>query len=135
VRQSLDAIIKDGNRAGDVIGRIRALIKKVPPRHDPLDINETILEVIEVTRSELLRNGVSLQTELAKNLPLIRGDRIQLQQIVLNLIMNAVEAMADVSNGSRDLLIHPRKVRLFPPHLRILPARHCALSPRISALI
>jgi PAS domain S-box-containing protein len=105
VRQSLDAIIKDGNRAGDVIGRIRALIKKVPPRHDPFDINEAILEVIEVTRSELLRNGVSLQTELAKNLPLIRGDRIQLQQIVLNLIMNAIEAMSDASKGSRDLLI------------------------------
>jgi signal transduction histidine kinase len=68
-----------------------------------LDINEAILEVIEVTRSELLRIGVSLQTELAKGLPLIRGDRIQLQQVILNLIMNAVEAMSDAS--SRDLLI------------------------------
>jgi signal transduction histidine kinase len=105
VRQSLDAIIKDGNRAGGVIGRIRALIKKVPPRHDQLDINDAILEVIEVTRSELLRNDVSLQTEVAKGLPLIRGDRIQLQQIVLNLIMNAVEAMSDVSKGARDFLI------------------------------
>src|SRR6267154_2383289 len=105
VREALDDIIKDGKRAGDVIGRIRALIKKVPPRHDRLDINEAILEVIEVTRSELLRNGVSLQTELPKGLPLIRGDRIQLQQIVLNLIMNAVEAMSDASKGSRDLLI------------------------------
>jgi PAS domain S-box-containing protein len=105
VREALDAIIKDGNRAGDVVGRIRALVQKVPTRHDQLDINEAILEVIEVTRSELLRNGVSLQTELAKGLPLIRGDRIQLQQIVLNLIMNAVEAMSDASKGSRDLLI------------------------------
>ena len=70
-----------------------------------MDINEAILEVIEVTRSELLRNGVSLQAELVKGLPLIRGDRIQLQQIVLNLIMNAVEAMSDGSKGSRDLLI------------------------------
>jgi signal transduction histidine kinase len=105
VRQALDAIIKDGTRAGDVIGRIRAIIKKVPPRHDQLDINEAILEVIEVTRSELLRNGVSLQTEFASGLPLIRGDRIQLQQIVLNLIMNAVEAMSEASKGSRDLLI------------------------------
>jgi PAS domain S-box-containing protein len=104
-RQALDAIIKDGHRASDVIGRIRALIKKVPPRYDQLDINGVILEVIEVTQSELLRNGVSLQTELAKGLPLIRGDRIQLQQIVLNLIMNAVEAMSDSSKGSRDLLI------------------------------
>jgi signal transduction histidine kinase len=105
VRQALDRIIRDGNRAGDVIGRIRDLIKKVPARQAELDINEAILEVIELMRSELLRNGVALQTELANGLPLTRGDRIQVQQIVLNLIMNAVEAMADVSNGSRDLLI------------------------------
>jgi C4-dicarboxylate-specific signal transduction histidine kinase len=105
VRQALDRIIRDGNRAGDVIGRIRDLIKKVPARQAELDINEAILEVIEIMRSELLRNGVALQTELANGLPLTRGDRIQVQQIVLNLIMNAVEAMADVSNGSRDLLI------------------------------
>jgi PAS domain S-box-containing protein len=105
VRQSLDAIIKDGNRAGDVIDRIRDLVKKAPPRHDQLDINEGILEVIEVTRSELLRNGVSLQTQLAKGLPPIRGDRIQLQQTVLNLIMNAVEAMSEAREGSRDLRI------------------------------
>jgi PAS domain S-box-containing protein len=105
VRQAIDAILKDGTRAGDVIGRIRALVKKAPPRNDQLNINEAILEVIEVTRSELLRNGVSLQKELAKGLPLIRGDRTQLQQIVLNLIMNAVEAMGDASKGSRDLLI------------------------------
>jgi C4-dicarboxylate-specific signal transduction histidine kinase len=65
VRQSLDAIIKDGNRAGGVIGRIRALIQKVPPRHDQLDINDTILEVIEVTRSELLRNDVRTRKGLA----------------------------------------------------------------------
>jgi PAS domain S-box-containing protein len=105
VRRALDAIVKDGIRAGDVIGRIRALINKVPPRHDRLDINEAILEVIEVARSELLRNGVSLQTELAQGLPVIQGDRIQLQQIVLNMIMNAVEAMSEASNGPRDLLI------------------------------
>ena len=105
VRQALHAIIKDGHRAGEVIGRIRALIKKAPPRHDHLDINEAVIEVIEVTQSELLRNGVSLQTELANGLPLIQGDRIQLQQIVLNLIMNAVEAMSEASKGSRDLLI------------------------------
>ncbi|MEA3134852.1 MAG: hypothetical protein QOG17_2698, partial [Gammaproteobacteria bacterium] len=105
VRRGLDAIVRDGARAGDVIGRIRALIKNVPPRHDTLDINEAILEVIEMTRSELLQNGVSLQTELATSLPPIRGDRIQLQQIVLNLIMNAVEAMKDTGKESRDLLI------------------------------
>jgi signal transduction histidine kinase len=105
VRQALDAIIRDGNRAGNVIGRIRDLIKKLPARQAELDINQAILEVIEMIRSELLRNHVALQTELANGLPLTRGDRIQVQQIVLNLIMNAVEAMADVGDGPRDLLV------------------------------
>jgi len=104
-RQALGRIVQDGNRAGDVIGRIRALVKKVPRRHDPVDINEIILEVIALTRSELLRNGVSLQTQLAQDLPLVQGDRIQLQQVVLNFIVNAIEAMSEVSEGSRELLI------------------------------
>ena len=105
-RQALGSIIKDGNRASDVIRRIRTLInKKVPARSDRLDINETILDVIEVTRSELLRNGVSLQTRLARALPLIQGDRVQLQQVMLNLVINAVEAMSGVSERSRELLI------------------------------
>jgi C4-dicarboxylate-specific signal transduction histidine kinase len=105
VRQAIDQVIKDGHRAGEVIGRIRALIKKVPPRHDRLDINEAILDVVGLTRSELLRKGASLHTGLAKGLPLIRGDRIQLQQVILNLIMNAVEAMSDAGEGPRELLI------------------------------
>jgi signal transduction histidine kinase len=70
-----------------------------------LDINEAILEVIALTRSEVLRNGVSLRTQLANGLPLVRGDRIQLQQVILNLIVNAVEAMSGVGEGSRELLI------------------------------
>src|SRR5258705_573724 len=105
VRHSLDDIIKDGIRAGEAIGRIRAIVKKVRPRHDRLDINQAILEVIELTRSELVRKGVSLQTALAKGLPLIPGDRVELQQVILNLIINAVEAMSDVRKGSRELLI------------------------------
>jgi C4-dicarboxylate-specific signal transduction histidine kinase len=105
VRQSLDDVIRDGNRAGDVIGRIRALIKKAPPQKDAMEINGAILEVITLTRGEVMRNGVSLQTRLAEGLPLIQGDRVQLQQVVLNLIINAVEAMSGVSEGSRELLI------------------------------
>jgi len=105
VRLALDDIIKDGKRAGDVIGHIRAIVRNVPPRHDRLDINEAILDVIELTRSELVRKGISLQTEFARGLPSIRGDRIQLQQVILNLIMNAAEAMNDASEHSRDLLI------------------------------
>ncbi len=105
VQHALDRIVKDGNRAGEVINRIRALIKKAPPRKELFDVNETILEVIALARGEVLKNGVSLQTQLANGLPLIQGDRIQLQQVTLNLIMNAVEAMSEVSEGARQLLI------------------------------
>ena len=105
VRQALDHIVKDGNRAGDVIGRIRDLIKKAPPRKDRVDINEAIREVIELTRGEAAKNGVSVQTALAEGLPLIEGDRVQLQQVILNLIINAVEAMGAVERGPRELLI------------------------------
>ena len=105
-RQAIGHIVKDGNRASDVIHRIRTLINRnVPTRNDQLDINETILEVIALTRSEVLRNGVSLQTRLAKDLPLIQGDRVQLQQVMLNLVINAVEAMSGVSERSRELMI------------------------------
>jgi PAS domain S-box-containing protein len=104
VRQALGRIVKDGKRAGDIIGRIRAHIKKVPPQTDRLDINESILEVVALTRSELLRNGVSLQTQLA-DLPLIQGDRVQLQQVMLNLIINAVQAMSEVGEDPRELRI------------------------------
>jgi PAS domain S-box-containing protein len=108
VRCSFDLVIKAGRQAGDVIGRIRALVKKLPPRHDHLDINGAILEVIEVTRSEMLRNGIALQSELADGPPRIWGDRVQLQQVILNLIMNAIEAMREVSDGPRELLIGTR---------------------------
>ena len=74
-----------------------------------LEINEAILEVIALTRGEVVKNGVSLQTQLAEGLPLIQGDRVQLQQVILNLIMNAVEAMSGVSEGSRELLIGTAK--------------------------
>ncbi len=105
IRQALGRVVKEGNRATDVIGRIRALIKKAPPRKDSLEINEAILEVIALTRGEVVKNGVSVQTQLAEGLPLIQGDRVQLQQVILNLIINAAEAMNGVSEGSRELQI------------------------------
>ena len=105
VRQALGRIVRDGNRAGDVITRIRALIRKAPSKKDGLDINEAILEVTALTRGEAVKNGVSVQTQLADRLPLIQGDRVQLQQVVLNLIVNAVEAMSGVRDRPRDLLI------------------------------
>src|SRR5438034_1026935 len=105
VRQALDRIVRNGRRAGDVIGRIRALVAKAPPRNDQLDVNEVMLDVIALTRSELRGSGTSLQTRLADGLPLILGDRIQLQQVMLNLIFNAVEAMSEAHGGPRELLI------------------------------
>jgi PAS domain S-box-containing protein len=109
VRQALEGIVKDGDRAGNVINRIRDLVKKVPPRDDPFDVNELLLEVVALTRSELLRNGVSLETRLLQGLPLSHGDRVRLQQAVLNLILNAIEAMGGVSEGARALLISTEK--------------------------
>jgi C4-dicarboxylate-specific signal transduction histidine kinase len=105
VRQILGQITDDSKRAGDVIGRIRALIKKAPPRKEGLEINEAILEVIALTRWEVVQNGVSVRTQLAEGLPFIQADRVQLQQVILNLIINAVEAMSGASEGARELLI------------------------------
>jgi len=105
VREAVDRIIRDGGRASDIIGRIRALVRKAPPRNDQLNINATILEVIALTRTELSSARTSLQTELTDGLPLISGDRVQLQQVMLNLILNAVEAMSGSSQATRELMI------------------------------
>jgi PAS domain S-box-containing protein len=105
VRQSLGQIIESGRRAADVIGGIRALVKKAPSRSSRFDLNEAILDVIALTRSEVLKHGVALQTELATNLPSVDGDRVQLQQVILNLVMNAAEAMSDLGEETRELLI------------------------------
>jgi C4-dicarboxylate-specific signal transduction histidine kinase len=105
VRDVLGQIVKDGMRAGDVVHRIRALIKKAPPRMARVDVNEAVLDVTTLTRSELLRHGVSLQTQFATGLPLTEGDRIQLQQVILNLTLNAVEAMSGVDEGAREMRI------------------------------
>jgi C4-dicarboxylate-specific signal transduction histidine kinase len=105
VRDAFDRIIKAGRQAGDVISRIRTFIKRVPSRKVDFKINEAILEVIALTHGEIAKNGVALQTQLAPGLPLIEGDRVQLQQVILNLTVNALEAMSEVKEGSRDLLI------------------------------
>ena len=95
-------VIASGERAVDVIGRIRAVINKAPPRNSRFDFNEAVRDVVALTGSEALKQGVSVQTALATDLPSVEGDRVQLQQVVLNLIMNAVEAMAG-DDGARVL--------------------------------
>jgi two-component system, LuxR family, sensor kinase FixL len=102
-RAAVERIVRDGGRASEVIERIRALVKKSPPRQDWLNINDTILEVIALARSEMHTNRVSLHTQLADRLPLVLADRVQLQQVVLNLIVNGIEAMNRSSEGKREL--------------------------------
>jgi PAS domain S-box-containing protein len=109
-REAIGGIIEDSTRAGDVIDRIRAFIKKVPPRKDRFDINEAIREVIVLTRAEAAKSGVFVQTKLADHLPLIEGDRVQLQQVMLNLIVNAIEAMSGVADVQRELLVSTEQV-------------------------
>jgi C4-dicarboxylate-specific signal transduction histidine kinase len=105
VNEALAEIVADGKRAGDIISRIRSLTRKPPLLSTRFDLNEAILDVIALIRGEVLRHRVSLQTQLAWGLPPIEGERIQLQQVMLNLILNAVEAMAGVHDGTLELQI------------------------------
>jgi PAS domain S-box-containing protein len=104
-RQSAEYIIADGHRAGEIIDRIRALSKKAPSRKDWVDINETILEVVALARSAVQSNGVGLRTQLGDGLPLVHGDRVQLEQVILNLMINAIEAMHGLDDAPRELSI------------------------------
>jgi PAS domain S-box-containing protein len=105
VCEALDDIIKDGRRVSDVIDRIRAMVKRKPMRREPLDLNEVITETVALTRGEMLRNRIALETQLASDLPQIRGDRVQIQQVIMNLVMNGVEAMSTVDISTRRLQI------------------------------
>ncbi|HKN27473.1 MAG TPA: PAS domain S-box protein, partial [Roseiarcus sp.] len=109
VGEALERVVKNADRGGEIIGRIRALIKKAPPRKDGVAINDAILEVVALTRGEATKNGVSVRTRLAEGLPIIEGDRVQLQQVILNLIVNAIEAMSEANEAPRELLISTGK--------------------------
>jgi C4-dicarboxylate-specific signal transduction histidine kinase len=105
VREALASAVKGNDRASTVVGRIRALMQKAPNRIGRVNVNEAVREVIELTYGEALKNGVSVRTQLADGLPLIQGDGVQLQQVILNLIVNAVQAMGAVTKGAREVLI------------------------------
>jgi len=105
VRDSAGLILRDGERATQIIARIRALLKKSPPSKTLLDVNEFVNEVVDLLQSEMVRNSVDSRVECANDLPRVPGDRIQLQQVLLNLIVNAVEAMMTVEDRQRRLLI------------------------------
>ena len=104
-RQAVQRIIKDSYRASEVIARIRSLVKKTPSRSDWVDLNEVIDEVLALAQNEARRHRVSLNRQLKQDLPRVRGDRVQLQQVVLNLIMNGLEAITRNKNGTRELSV------------------------------
>jgi signal transduction histidine kinase len=109
VKEALQCVVADADRAGDIIGRIRDHIRKAPPRNDRFDLNEAINEVIVLARSTITENGVSVQIRLAEDMRPVHGDRTQLRQVVLNLILNALEAMSSVEAGARELLISTKQ--------------------------
>src|SRR5713101_4521222 len=105
IREALGCVVGDADRVGHIVDRILFLMKRPPPRKDRVDVNEAINEVIVLARNEITTNGVSIRTRLAESLLPVQGDHVQLQQVVLNLILNAVEAMSTVEAGPRELLI------------------------------
>jgi C4-dicarboxylate-specific signal transduction histidine kinase len=108
VRQTLERIIADAMRASDVMNRIHGLVKNAPTYKETLRINDTIREVVALTRGEAEKDGVCIEMRLADDLPLVVGDRVQLQQVMMNLIVNAIEAMSAVDDGQRELTISTR---------------------------
>jgi signal transduction histidine kinase len=105
VREALACIVNDTDRTSNVVDRIGSLIKKAPARKEAVDLNAAILEVTALTRSEAIKTGVTVGTHLADELPRIQCDRVQLQQVMLNLIVNAIQSMSGVEDGNRDLHI------------------------------
>ncbi|MFY9955081.1 PAS domain-containing protein [Bradyrhizobium sp.] len=105
VREALGCVVRDADRAKDIVGRIRNQIKRAPPRIELFGLNEAVSEVIVMVRSAIAKNGISVSTRLMDGLAPVQGDRVQLQQVLVNLILNAVEAMSSVEDGTRELLI------------------------------
>jgi PAS domain S-box-containing protein len=103
--QALGRIVRDGRRASDILGRIRALVRKAPSRRDQVAVNDMITEVLALTRAELRRNHIAARTQLASGMAPVDGDRVQLQQVLLNLILNAIEAMREPGDDRKELLI------------------------------
>ena len=109
VGEALACVVDDADRAGDILDRIRDHIKKAPPRKERVDLNHAITEVIGLAQSAIVKNGASIQTRLTEGLSDVQADRVQLQQVVLNLILNAVEAMGAIEEGVRELSISTKQ--------------------------
>jgi PAS domain S-box-containing protein len=108
-QRALNGIVHDGKRAGEILGRIRSLVRKAPVKREQIDINQVIVEVVGLTHGEVQRNGVTLRTQLQPALPPVLADRTQMQQVVLNFILNAVEATSSVDKRRRNVVISAAK--------------------------
>jgi PAS domain S-box-containing protein len=104
-KEALGCVVRDADRAKDIVGRVRDHIKKSPPRREPFDLNEAVREALVMVRSAIARNKIALNTHLMDELIPVHGDRVQVQQVVVNLILNAVEAMSSLEEGTRELSI------------------------------
>jgi C4-dicarboxylate-specific signal transduction histidine kinase len=107
-RAAAERIVKDGTRAAEIVGRVRLMFKKGTLQREVVDVNEVILEMIPLLRSEVTRSSVSVRTDLAADLPQVMGDRVQLQQVMMNLMMNSIDAMKDV-DGTRELAVKSQR--------------------------
>jgi C4-dicarboxylate-specific signal transduction histidine kinase len=111
VKEALACVVRDADRAKDIVGRMRDHIKKAPPQREPFDTNEAIQEVIVMVRSVIDRNRIRVRTQLAAQLDPVRADRVQLQQVIMNLLLNAVEAMSSVEEDARELSITTKQLK------------------------
>lgn len=118
-QRALERIIEAGTRASDVIDRVRMLVQRQPMRAAPVDVNEIIRDVLPMLRHEVERSGVVLKIRLAERLPLVQGDRVQLQQVVLNLILNAIESTREVDGRTRQVLVRSRLERGKAAHVEV----------------
>src|SRR5262245_60804065 len=110
-KEALGCVVRDVDRATNIVGRMRDHVKNAPPRSEPFDLNEAVSEVIVMVRSAIAKNGIAVNTQLMDGLVPVQGDRIQVQQVVVNLILNAVEAMVSVEAGGRQLQISTEQTR------------------------
>ncbi len=131
VRGGLEAIARDGRRAGDVIGRIRALARRTATEKGPLDINEVIGEVVAIAQGEVRRTQATLRTELAGQLPRVVGDRVQLQQVVLNLLLNGLDAMHTVAGRPRELVIRTEREAIDRVRVAVQDSG-CGIDPQLA---
>src|SRR5262245_54554244 len=107
-REALDRVLRDGTRGGEVLARIRSLLKRTPPAKTLVSVNQIAHDVLALTAGELRQHEIELSLDLAPNIPRVLGDAVQLQQVLLNLIRNAIESMAEIANGQRTLRLQSR---------------------------